>query len=174
MDNEEFFKQYFIIRDELDHHCAELYKLHGPHLNCKAGCDSCCMDFSILPVEFYAIKNQAGDNLKDGKRPGVDSECAFLVNHRCVIYDARPIICRTQGLPMLYMGEEEWELSACELNFTHFDEFTEENTFPQDKYNSRLFLLNQKFIENIPDKPFRKNDLIPLKKLFTDKENEVE
>jgi Fe-S-cluster containining protein len=134
------------------------------------------MDFSIFPVEFYVIKKQAGDNLKNAKKPGADGDCPFLVNHRCVIYDARPIICRTQGLPLLYMGEEEWELSACELNFTDFDfdEFIKENTLPQDKYNSRLFLLNQKFIENIPDKPFRNNDLIPLKKLFTDKENDVE
>lgn len=172
MGNEKFFKEYFAIRDELDRHCAELYKLHAPHLNCKAGCDLCCMDFSILPVEFFAIKKQTGNNLKNGIKHASDGECPFLVNHRCVIYGARPIICRTQGLPLLYMGDEQWELSACELNFTHFDfdEFTEENTFPQDKYNSRLFLLNQKFIESLPDKPFRNNDLIPLKKLFVDQE----
>lgn len=174
MGNEKFFKEYFAIRDEMDLHCAELYKLHAPHLNCKAGCDSCCMDFSIFPVEFFAIKKQAGDNLKNGIKPASDGECPFLVNHRCVIYDARPIICRTQGLPLLYMGDEQWELSACELNFTgfDFDEFTEENTFPQDRYNSRLFLLNQKFIESLQDKLFRNNDLIPLKKLFTEQEGE--
>ena len=167
MENEEYFKEYFAIRDELDRHCAGLYKLHAPHLNCKAGCDSCCMDFRIFPVEFYAIKQQAGDELKKAMSPASESGCPFLVNHRCVIYDARPIICRTQGLPLLYMGEEQWELSACELNFTDFDfnEFTKENTFPQDKYNSRLFLLNQKFLKFLPADLYNEKTLIPLRDL---------
>ncbi|TVQ85874.1 MAG: hypothetical protein EA393_13170 [Bacteroidetes bacterium] len=167
MEYEEFFGEYFNIRDELDRHCAELYKLHAPHLNCKSGCDSCCMDFSIFPVEFYTIKKQAGYNLKKGNISASEGECPFLVNHRCVIYDARPIICRTQGLPLLYMGVEQWELSACELNFTNFDfnEFTEESTFPQDKYNSRMFLLNQKFLKFLPAELYNEKTLIPLREL---------
>lgn len=168
MENKELFRKYFAIRDELDRHCAELYQLHAPHLNCKAGCDSCCMDFSIFPVEFYAIKQQAGDNLKKGMNPAYKGDCPFLVNHRCVIYAARPMICRTQGLPLLYMGEEQWELSVCELNFKDFDfdKFTEKNTFPQDKYNSRLFLLNQKYTKSLKSKPYNTKDLLPLRQLL--------
>ncbi len=168
MENKELFREYFAIRDELDRHCAELYQLHAPHLNCKAGCDSCCMDFSIFPVEFYAIKQQAGDDLKKGMNPASEGGCPFLVNHRCVIYDTRPMICRTQGLPLLYMGEEQWELSVCELNFKDFDfdKFTEENTTPQDKYNSRLFLLNQKYTKSLKSKPYNTKDLLPLRELL--------
>jgi len=69
------------------------------------------------------------------------------------------------------MGEEEWELSACELNFTQFDfdDFDEDNTFPQDKYNSRLFMLNRAFVDSLPGKPYGPVDLIPLRKLFEDR-----
>ncbi len=167
MQKQKALQEYFDLRDELDKYCAELYKLHKQHLQCQAGCDQCCMDFSIFPVEYYAIKQEAGNGVKDGVALDLAGECPFLVNHRCVIYQSRPFICRTQGLPLLYMNEEQWELSVCELNFTRFgfDGFTEENTFPQDKYNSRLFLLNQKFIKALPGKPYQPVDLIPLSKL---------
>ena len=66
------------------------------------------------------------------------------------MYESRPIICRTHGLPLLFMNDEQWELSACELNFTEFDdeEFKEENTFPQDTFNSKLFMINKRFVES--------------------------
>jgi len=77
-------------------------------------------------------------------------------------------MCRTHGLPILYANDNgEWELSACELNFTEFDfdEFTDENTLPQDKYNSKLFLLNREFIAEFKDKKYSEFDLIALKEL---------
>jgi Fe-S-cluster containining protein len=91
----------------------------------------------------------------------------FLVNHQCQIYKSRPTICRTHGLPLLYTNNEgEWELSACELNFAEFeDEFSESNTFPQDKYNSKLFLINKEFIKNFKEKKYNEMDLIPIKNL---------
>ncbi len=168
MQNQEFFNAYYTLRQELDQHCQELSQTHAAHMHCKAGCDQCCMDFSVLPIEYFAIKAQAGDALTKGRKTTNEEDCPFLVDHQCVIYPCRPFICRTQGLPILFMGEEEWELSACELNFTRydFDEFTQENTFPQDAYNSRLFMLNRKFIDSLPGKPYGVVDLIPLRNLF--------
>jgi uncharacterized protein len=171
MQHNEFLIEYFALRGELDLKCKELNQLHDSHLQCRAGCDQCCMDFSILPVEYFAIKAQAGIDLKKGMTPQKEGGCPFLINHQCVIYAARPMICRSQGLPLLFMGEEEWELSVCELNFHEFDfdEFTEENTFPQDTFNSRLYMLNSRFIRSLPGNPYGPMDLIPLKKLFDDK-----
>lgn len=77
-------------------------------------------------------------------------------------------MCRTHGLPILYANDTgEWELSACELNFTEFDfnDFTMENTLPQDKYNSKLFLLNREFIAEFKDKKYGEFDLIPMREL---------
>jgi hypothetical protein len=77
-------------------------------------------------------------------------------------------MCRTHGFPLVYVNEDgEPELSACHLNFTDFDynDFTLENTFPQDKYNSKLFLLNKAFIAEFKEKKYHEMDLIPLKSI---------
>lgn len=164
-------ERFFALRQSLDARCAELYRLHAPHLSCKAGCDMCCMEFSVLPIEYYAIRQQAASMLHKGNAGAGEGECPFLVDHRCVIYPARPLICRTQGLPLLFMGDEGWELSACELNFTrfNFEDFTEENTFPQDTWNSRMYLLNKEFLNTPEGKAYKANELIPLRRLL-DKE----
>ena len=62
---------------------------------------------------------------------------------------------------------EEWQLSFCELNFTEAPEdlFDFENTYPQDTYNSRLFLINQEFIKEYKEYPYKPEELIPLRNL---------
>lgn len=40
----------------------------------------------------------------------------FLKDDACAIYPARPIICRTQGLPMGF--SESSSIDVCPLNFT--------------------------------------------------------
>jgi uncharacterized protein len=168
MDKHEAIQQYLALRDEIDKRCSELHQEHSLHLQCRAGCDMCCMDFGILAVEFETIKELAGDELKKGQPVKEEGACPFLVNHQCMIYEWRPVICRTQGYPLLFMGEEEWELSVCELNFTDFDfdEFTEENTFLQDRFNSRLFMLNRSFVDSIPGRIWSPVELIPVSRLM--------
>jgi len=150
---------------------AKLENQHKKHLACKMGCDLCCMDYSIFPVEFYSIREALlkRDIPKDLPFLNDKSSCVFLKEHICTVYDERPVICRTHGLPLLYMNNDnEWELSACELNFTEFDldEFTNKNTFPQDIYNSRLFLINREFIKAFREKNFGEFDLIPVRQLL--------
>jgi len=163
--------KYRQLRNEIDKLSAKLEKEHKKHLSCKSGCDLCCMDYSIFPVEFYSIldelKNQKFQQTPPEKNKN-DQACVFLKNHRCSIYEIRPIICRTHGLPLLYANNKgEWELSACELNFREFDleNFTTENTFPQDKFNSKLFLLNKTFISEFDQIKYGEFDLIPIKNL---------
>jgi Fe-S-cluster containining protein len=164
------FEKYKILIKEIEQHTAFLEDIHHKYMKCRNGCDLCCIDFSIFPVEFHFILNEIE---KENQNPDMQGEtkndvCAFLKNHSCTIYEHRPIMCRTHGLPLLYANDDgEWELSACELNFTEFDfdDFTMENTLPQDKYNSKLFLLNREFIAEFTDKNYIELDLIPLKEL---------
>ena len=78
-------------------------------------------------------------------------------------------MCRTHGLPLLFTNDDyEWELSTCELNFTDYDyeNFTPDNTWPQDTYNSKLFMLNKKFVSGLKnEEKHGEFDLIPLKNL---------
>lgn len=173
MDNyiEQYFETYKTLRTEIDSHSKNLSSEHSKHMQCKKGCDKCCIDYNIFPVEFHFILNDfrkknispASENTKK------EDACIFLINHACSIYNQRPIICRTHGLPLLFMNDNcEWELSACELNFTdfNFNEFTLGNTLPQDKYNSKLFMLNKKFIADFQDEKYNEMDLIPIKELL--------
>jgi Fe-S-cluster containining protein len=164
------FEKYKNLVNEIEQHTDVLETIHSKHMLCKNGCDLCCIDFSIFPIEYHFILNEIEkENTKlelEGKSKG--NICAFLKNHSCTIYNQRPIMCRTHGFPLIYTNDnDEYELSACELNFTEFDfeEFTMENTLPQDKFNSKLFLLNREFIADFTEKKYSETDLIPLMKL---------
>ena len=64
---------------------------------------------------------------------------------------------------MLAMGDEGWELTHCELNFTgHMPDFDETNTIVHDRYNSRLFMINRKFISEFEEKRYSEFDLISV------------
>ena len=164
------FEKYKLLINEIDEHTAILDDMHHKHLKCKNGCALCCIDFSVFPIEFYYLLNELKkQDVKHEPDSDLSTEiCVFLRSYSCTIYNQRPIMCRTHGLPLLYANDNgEWELSACELNFTefNFDDFTMENTLPQDKYNSKLFLLNRDFIAEFKDKKYGELDLIPLKEL---------
>lgn len=171
MNKNNYFKKYVSLRNEIEEHSKKLSDEHSKHMLCKKGCDMCCIDYSIFPIEFHFILNDFKENKMNFKSLNKLEEnvCVFLKNHACTMYEQRPIICRTHGLPLLFMNDSsEWELSACELNFTKFDfgEFTLDNTLPQDKYNSKLFMLNKEFIANFQDKKYCEMDLIPIKDLL--------
>ncbi len=164
------FKKYKNLVEEIEQHTDLLENTHKKHMMCKNGCDLCCIDFSIFPIEYHFILNEIkkGNTLPELEEKTNGNTCAFLKNHSCLIYDHRPIMCRTHGFPLIYVNDnDENELSACELNFTEFDyeDFTMENTLPQDKYNSKLFLLNREFIAEFTDKKYGELDLIPMKEL---------
>lgn len=164
------FEKYKEIRNAIDKQVATLEKIHHKQLMCRKGCDLCCTDYSIFPVEFYAIQKALQNEKKAAdKIDTIPAEsCAFLINHTCAIYNERPVICRTHGLPLLFANDDgEFELSACELNFTSFDfdEFSMDNTFHQDKYNSMLFMLNREFLNENPGLGLSEMDLLPLKNI---------
>jgi Fe-S-cluster containining protein len=163
-----YYSKYLLLRKEVDVLAEQLNKKHSKHIQCKVGCNFCCMDYSILPVEFYSILNHLKRKINkvENSSDTRNEKCIFLIHHQCTIYNERPVICRTHGLPLLYMNEmNEWELSTCELNFTEFEmkQFNQENTFPQDRFNSKLFMLNKEFIKKFAEVKYNDSDLIPVK-----------
>lgn len=164
------FAKYHEIVKVTDRKTVALEKSHHKHMQCKNGCDLCCIDFSIFPVEYYSILNDLkSENINPHPHQNENNEtCVFLKNHSCTIYDHRPIMCRTHGFPLLYANDDgDYELSVCELNFTDFNfgDFTMKNTLPQDKFNSMLFVLNRQFVADFQPKKYNETDLIPMKQL---------
>lgn len=93
---------------------------------CKKGCSQCCeVKLSVFSVEADFIREwwkklpeETQKNLRDiwKTQPGEEGKCDFLVNHDCTIYEARPVICRSQGLPLRFKDEGQLYLDICPLN----------------------------------------------------------
>jgi len=143
---------------DIDRAIAELVDQRYPDsLNCKPGCDSCCVPFSLLPLEAaIASEALAGTDVGASATP---ERCALLLDGLCSIYSARPIICRTQGLPIAYLDEsgENLEVSACPLNFADDYSFCLADLLLLDQFNSRLIELNLSYC--------RSNGLEPTKRI---------
>jgi Fe-S-cluster containining protein len=160
---------FSLLRNDIESTCNKLHRQHHEFTSCKKGCDECCMNFKLLPVEFYSILNSIKDTAIAIRKTDNPEECPFLVDHCCQIYEFRPLICRSHGLPILNMDEEgeNWELSFCPLNFIENDHdyFTNENCYQQDLYNSKLYLLNQEFINHFNEKKIDKTTMYDLREL---------
>jgi Fe-S-cluster containining protein len=94
---------------DLNRECKKI----GRKTVCRSGCDNCCKnpDVPILEIELRgfiwyvneildkSVKASLIPRLKDCS---VMAECPFLLNHRCSVYEIRPIACRT----LFIFGEE--------------------------------------------------------------------
>ncbi|MDO9183995.1 MAG: YkgJ family cysteine cluster protein, partial [Bacteriovorax sp.] len=84
-------------------------KKYGGEMKCAEGCSKCCFtDITIFKVESERLltwfnslnpetKNELQALWKEAPEKGA---CTFLYNDRCSVYEARPVICRTQGAPL--------------------------------------------------------------------------
>ncbi len=92
-----------------------------PGLRCAAGCASCCQDgLTVFSIEAARIVHHHRELLERGT-PRREGGCAFLDDHdRCRIYEDRPYVCRTQGLPLRWLEKDaagEFEArDVCALN----------------------------------------------------------
>lgn len=146
--------------------------MHSKNLKCQKGCDSCCESISVFPIEFDSIKQELGpklDTIAKRKFNKFRKSCMFLKNGACLIYHSRPIICRTQGLPLMYQSikSDGYEVSHCQLNFNNFNisDFTVDNTLFMPEFNSKLFSLNKEYIEAMNILKMNPRKRIPLYKL---------
>lgn len=104
---------------------------------CRAGCDGCCrVELSIGRTEarrVVAHLEALGDEARAAiarRVDVVDGRCVMLdAQGRCGIYEARPMVCRTQGLPLGYPPDvvpastvrarsRGLDVICCPLNFT--------------------------------------------------------
>lgn len=97
---------------------------YASSMKCQEGCSKCCYtDISIFEVEAERIQDWFKSKSSSEKETLVDlwkqahdeGACTFLYNDRCSIYEARPVICRTQGAPLFIQASNV--LDYCPLNF---------------------------------------------------------
>ncbi len=141
-------REYRTLVTKVDAFFARVRAAHPERFACRAGCSDCCRhSLSVTAVEAQAIREGlaalspeeraalAARAAEVGTRPG---PCpALAADGTCGIYDVRPIVCRTHGLPMRLPGDARLPilsdgpdldrpsgaadaggtLAVCELNF---------------------------------------------------------
>jgi len=115
------------LHREVDALASQLAARHGGRLSCRRGCSGCCQDnLSLLPIEAARIRMYHARLLEQG-RPHDPGVCAFLDNDgACRIYEQRPYVCRTQGLPLRWFEEDDdsWAREfrdVCQLSLQRVD-----------------------------------------------------
>jgi uncharacterized protein len=101
------------LYEKLNARVTYLSEIHANRLHCSLGCADCCIDdISVSEVEALNIRQHYGDLLSK-KSPHPKGACAFLSeDNSCRIYERRPYVCRTQGLPLHWIEEEDGKTIA--------------------------------------------------------------
>lgn len=107
------------LRHKVDEHGRRVNGEHPAHFACRRGCDGCCQtERTVTDVEFRALEEAVAALDDDAKMrlAGQRSaeHCTLLLDGACSVYDERPLICRSHGLPLVMEGQ----LDVCPLNFT--------------------------------------------------------
>ncbi|MCP4129867.1 MAG: YkgJ family cysteine cluster protein [bacterium] len=161
---EEVLELYDRLLGNIESYAERLYKQYGEYLTCKPGCSECCILGSVNGIEAYGIAGAVKELPKEsgeriGKNAGED-RCIFLYEDQCLIYNSRPVICRTHGYP-LYIEES---VDFCPKNFTGLDTIDSGYILNLDALNKALASINISFIALIDD-PFYKQERISLREL---------
>lgn len=115
-----------VLRRRVDDHFAAAVERSPGQFRCRPGCDSCCQPgLGVFGIEAARIRSALTElAVRDpATRARVRAQalaederdrCALLVDGRCTVYDDRPLLCRSHGLPVI--GPDA-QVRGCELNF---------------------------------------------------------
>jgi uncharacterized protein len=97
---------------------------HGADMQCATGCSDCChVRLTITGVEAAAIRalvtGWPDARRRDLAATGPTDRCAALdPAGRCKIYEARPLVCRSHGVPIRLRRGALPVVQSCHRNFT--------------------------------------------------------
>lgn len=161
--SKELYQQLIADVDDL---VSQLNERYRAHLQCGAGCSGCChhhlsvfaVEAAVLTEAIQAlpptiqerIRQQAMD-IKAQEARDERVACPLLVDNLCSVYASRPLICRTQGLPLLYEADDgAQEIDFCPLNFDSDEaiaELQDEYLVPLDLLNLKLAMANVSYCQ---------------------------
>jgi len=151
-------KNYSDLISRVDEHIQRLGRVHKDRLACKKGCDACCRHLSLFPVEAFAL-SRAFSRLDApcrekilGQAAQTSRKCPLLVHHACMVYDARPIICRTHGYPLYMEKQGQALVDFCPKNFKGIKKFDRSDMLDLDRMNTLLTAVNNHFTACFEDR----------------------
>jgi Fe-S-cluster containining protein len=145
---------YRTLVAKVDALCRKVVTEFDEHLSCRPGCDGCCRHLSLFPVEGVAlamalqelpavevehIRKLASDTTPNG-------HCPLLQKGLCLLYPARPIICRSHGLPVLVIQDGTKRIDYCPQNFRGVPDIPAGAVINLELLNTTLASINALFI----------------------------
>lgn len=112
---------------KVEAHVEGVTARHGARMSCARGCHACCQPgLTVGPAEAALIRTALEDPQRRQRvlevarqNPWNGTRCALLdADGACTIYDARPLVCRSHGVPQQVQDGDARRLDVCELNFT--------------------------------------------------------
>lgn len=157
-------REYVVLVADVDRITGRIAAHYRKHLVCAVGCSACCRHhLSVFEVEAAAVREafrslpketretlvlQAQEALA-GTARGDSQACPLLIHQRCSIYASRPIICRTQGLPLLIERDDRiQQVDFCPLNFSApgaTNDLEEDHLVVLEEINERLVRANLRY-----------------------------
>ncbi len=123
--------RYRDLTARVDAFFTRVAERHAADLRCAPGCDSCCharltvttIEADVISAHVATLEAPARAHLATVAARPVDAgkpRCAALDDDgRCLVYEARPLVCRSHGVPIRLRSPGSLPvIQACELNFT--------------------------------------------------------
>lgn len=144
---------YSLLVAKVDEFCRRTTNEFAVHIACKPGCDDCCRHLTLFPVEAVMLalalrelpEPRASLLKRKASEAPSDRHCPLLIGGLCAMYDARPLICRTHGLPLAIRGEDAHRVDYCPRNFQALDTIPGSAVLRLDRLNEALVMVDAQF-----------------------------
>lgn len=187
-------REYVALRTKIDTFSDEVTARRAADLSCRAGCAGCChVELTVSAVEAAAIVEHlaalpATERARLRPAGNVDPSsvtpprCAMLRDDdTCAIYPVRPLVCRSQGLPLLYPAELVPEaarrglaadgraVTCCPLNFQDAGRPPRrEDVLDAERVDVMIGLINRQFADTAGTPSERRYALADLAQEFVE------
>jgi len=150
-------RDYQVLITEVDQLCYDISQRYGQYITCKKGCPgNCCQrHITVFPIEAFAFARallqlspeQASRIQHKARQTTSFGPCPLLEDGACLMYDARAIICRTHGYPILSEYRGHRSIGFCHRNFKNLPGISGELIIELAPLNKRLNALNRRFMD---------------------------
>lgn len=146
-------ENYYALCERVESFAHQVTTTFAENMACRPGCDSCCRHLALFPVEAYALvaalsvcppSDQTA--IRARAKTATPAACPLLVDGRCQLYTARPLICRTHGLPLLIATDDTQTVDFCPKNFRGISSFPGSAVLDLQQLNTVLAAVNANFV----------------------------
>jgi uncharacterized protein len=151
-------ENYLALRSRVDELCRRTQASFESEISCRPGCDSCCRHLGIFAVEAAALGEALASTAEplaaqirhQAEQSGPQAPCPLLHDGLCLLYEARPIICRTHGLPLLVSRDGASGVDFCPENFRNVSSIPGNAVIDLERLNAMLAAINSLFLQSFP------------------------